>query len=277
MVDLAEKTMTNLEHERDLQYIQDFRLLDDDFMSKCFEDNIECTELVLHIVLNREDLKVQKVNTQYFIKNLQGRSVCLDIYAVDASGKNYNIEIQRADNGAGSRRARYNSSVIDANALIAGDEFSFLPESFVIFITENDVIGDDLPIYHIDRMISETGKYFGDGSHIIYVNAKYESNSPLGTLMHDFICKDPEAMKYPILAERVKYFKKNEEGIATMCKAMEEMRNEAASKAASKATFEANIKNAIRLIKNGKLSIEEISEITELPLDIIKTFSEANN
>lgn len=268
---IMEKTTVNLEHERDLQYIQNFRLLDDDFMSKCFEDNIECTELVLHIVLDREDLKVKKVNTQYFIKNLQGRSIRLDIYAVDASGKNYNIEIQRADKGAGAHRARYNSSVIDANALIAGEECSLLPESYVIFITENDVMGDGLPIYHIDRMISETGKCFGDGSHIIYVNAKHESDTPLGILMHDFSCKDPDNMRYAVLAERVKYFKKNEEGIAAMCKAMEEMRNEAAYKAA----YEVNIKNAIRMMKIGKLTIEEITEITELPIDVVKSLSEA--
>lgn len=54
--------------------------MDDDFMSKCFENNIECMELVLHIVLGRDDLKVEKVETQHFIKNLQGRSIILDIY-----------------------------------------------------------------------------------------------------------------------------------------------------------------------------------------------------
>ena len=38
----------------DLQRIRGFRLMDDDFMSKCFEENIECTELVLQIVLGRD-------------------------------------------------------------------------------------------------------------------------------------------------------------------------------------------------------------------------------
>ena len=45
----------------DLQRLRGFRLMDDDFMSKCFEENIECTELVLQIVLGRDDLKVEKV------------------------------------------------------------------------------------------------------------------------------------------------------------------------------------------------------------------------
>lgn len=43
-----------------LQRIRGFRLLDDDFMTKCFEENIEATELVLRIVLNKTDIKVKK-------------------------------------------------------------------------------------------------------------------------------------------------------------------------------------------------------------------------
>ena len=62
-------------HEEDLQRIRGFRLLDDDFMTKCFDANIECIELVLQIVLNRSDLKVMDVRTQVFVENLLNRSV----------------------------------------------------------------------------------------------------------------------------------------------------------------------------------------------------------
>ena len=50
--------------------IKQYCLMDDDFMSKCFEDNIECTQLVVNIVLNRKDLIIEKVHTQHKIKNL---------------------------------------------------------------------------------------------------------------------------------------------------------------------------------------------------------------
>lgn len=73
--------------------IKDFRLLDDDFMSRVFEDNIECTELLLHIIMNRDDIKVKEVHTQHSIKNLHGRSVRLDIFATDSSDRKYNFEI----------------------------------------------------------------------------------------------------------------------------------------------------------------------------------------
>ena len=75
-----------------LQRIRGFRLLDDDFMTKCFEENIEATELVLRIVLNKPDIKVIKVQTQYNMKNIKGRSLRLDIYATDSENKKYNID-----------------------------------------------------------------------------------------------------------------------------------------------------------------------------------------
>ena len=45
--------------------------------------------------------------------------------------------------------------------------------------------------------------------------------------MHDFSCTNAEDMNYSVLADRVRYFKEDEKGVSTMCKAMEDMRNEA--------------------------------------------------
>lgn len=144
--------------------------------------------------------------------------------AVDADNRIYNIEIQRSDNGAGAKRARYNSSLMDANVTEPGEKYENLCESYVIFITENDIMKTGLPIYHIDRTVKETGELFSDESHIIYVNSQIKDESALGKLMHDFSCTDAKDMKYKILADRVRYFKEDEKGVATMCKAMEEMR-----------------------------------------------------
>ena len=112
-----------------LQKLKAFCLFDDDFMSKVFEDNYECIELILHIIMDKPDLKVQIAQIQYSIKNLEGRSVRLDIHAIDTIGKKYNIEVQREDKGSSPKRARYNSSVIDTKTLPAGAEFEELPET----------------------------------------------------------------------------------------------------------------------------------------------------
>lgn len=90
-----------------LSKIAQFRLFDDDFMSKVFEDDIEATEFLLKIILQRDDLKVIESKGQVTIKNLLGRSVRLDIKAKDTAGKMYNIEVQRADEGAGEKLAYF--------------------------------------------------------------------------------------------------------------------------------------------------------------------------
>lgn len=244
-------------HEEDLQRLKNFRLLDDDFCTKVFED-IECVELLLRIILDKDDLKVTEVHTQHNMKNLQGRSARLDIFAVDSKGAVMNIEVQRNDSGAVPRRARYNSSLIDANITEPGDEYEKLPESFIIFITENDVMKAGLPLYHVNRFTEETGKAFGDDAHIIYVNSQIKDDTALGKLMQDFSCTDPSNMNYKILADRVRYFKE-EEGVLTMCQMLEEMRNETA--------LQTTKEFALRLIIRGKDTLEEISEITNLPIE----------
>ena len=177
-------------HREDLQRIREFRLIDDDFMAAVFEDH-DCAEFLLRIILKRDDLVVREVHGQYSIKNLQGRSVRLDILAVDRNSRAYNIEVQRSDRGASEKRARYNSSLLDANLTDSGEEYDALNETYVIFITENDILRAGLPIYHIDRTVQETGMIFNDQAHIIYVNSQIKDETALGKLMHDFFCTIP--------------------------------------------------------------------------------------
>lgn len=257
---------SNSEREAIINKIKAFRLLDDDFMSKVFEDDIECTEFLLHIIMDKPDLKVQEVHTQYSIKNLLGRSARLDIYAVDNADRKYNIEIQRADKGATEKRARYNSSIIDANSLRTGADFEMLPETYVIFITEHDVIGGNEPIYHIDRIVKETREPFRDGEHIIFVNGAFRDESPIGLLMHDFACTNPVDMHYKILADKTRYFKENEKGVAAMCKIVEDLCNDAKA--------EEKKESAIRLLRQGKLSKLEIAEGLGLDVAVVESIEE---
>ena len=154
---------------------------------------------------------------------------------------------------------------MDANLLDKGRDFDALAETYVIFITEHDVLGMGKPLYHIERYILETGEKFEDGSHILYVNGEYRDDSPIGRLMHDFSCTDPSEMYFNVLADRVRFFKESKEGVAIMCKAMEDMRNQE--------RLERDREIALRMIHAGKYSLEEISSITELPLDEVKSLS----
>ena len=253
-------------HQEDLQRLRGFCLLDDDFLTKCFEGDTASIELVLQIVLEKPDLKVLDVRTQVFVENLLNRSVRFDILATDSTGAKINVEIQRADKGAGRKRARYNSSMMDATLLKKGDDFDNLPETWVVFITENDVIGKGLPLYPVERCFLGTGERFEDGSHILYVNGAYRGDTPIGKLMHDFSCTNAADMYYTTLADRVRFFKESKEGILIMCKVMEDMRKESLQEGIK----EGAINTAKRMLTDGILTLEKIAEYAGLPLEEVK-------
>ncbi len=190
------------------------------------------------------------------------RSVRLDILATNSTGARLNVEVQRSDQGARRKRARYNSSMMDANLLQKGENFDKLPETWVIFITENDVMEKGLPLYPIERCFLGTGERFEDGSHILYVNGAYRGDTPVGKSMHDFSCTDAADMYYGTLAARVRFFKESREGILIMCKAMEDMRNQTLK--------EGMIEVALRMLTVGKYALEEIVTISGLSIDEVK-------
>ena len=251
--------MTEKIRKEYLAAIQDFCLMDDIFFSRCFDGNIVCAQYILRIILDKQDLIVKTAESQYTLENIRGRAVRLDAFAEDSTGKLYNIEVQRKDDGALPQRARYNSSMLDAHSMDKGAEFKTLPETFVIFITENDVLRGGKQIYHIERVIKETAQPFDDGSKIIYVNGKIRGGNLLGDLMHDFFCKDPAAMKHRTLANRVDFVKNNEQEWYVMSDFIERIMAEgrAEGRAEGLAEGQQNLLSAIRnLMANLKLSAE---------------------
>ena len=195
-----------------------------------------------------------------------GRGVRFDVLAEDSEGKLYDCEVQRANEGAAPRRARYNSSMMDSRELAKGAEFSELPETWVIFITENDIYGAGCPLYHVDRIIEELQRPFDDGAHILYVNGANRDDTPLGRLMQDFFCENPNKMNYKELAERADYFKAEAEGVDTMCELMEKF----GEKKLEEGRMESARRTATALIALGKLTLSQIAEATQLPQEEVE-------
>ena len=252
-------------HREDLERLRGFRPIDDTFMRGLFKDNIPLAELVLRIIMGKPDLTLVKCETQADLKRVTGaRSICLDAYATDNTGKKYDIEIQRADNGADPHRARYHSSALDIENLDEKQEYRELPDSYIIFITENDYYKAGEPVYVIQNMNLTLGQPFGDGAHILYVNGKYRGNSDIGRLMHDFNCTRAEDMNFELMAERTRYLKENPKGVSDMCKVMEELRNESYAEGKAEGVTlgktELAKATALKLSKKGD-SVEEIADL----------------
>ena len=247
------------QHQEDLDRLRSFRPMDDTFMRGLFKENLPLAELVLRIITGKPDLILTKCETQADMKRVTGaRSICLDAYATDSAGKKYDIEVQRADNGADPHRARYHSSVMDVENLDEKQDYKELPDTYVIFITENDYYKAGEPVYTIQNMNLTLNRPFNDGAHILYVNGEYRDDSEIGRLMHDFNCTSADEMNFELLAERTRYLKENPKGVSEMCKVMEDLRVESYTEGRE----EQARMMAQKLYRKG-YSIEEIADMVE--------------
>lgn len=212
-------------------------LFDDDLMSRVFDQNIEATELLLRIVLER-NIKVTSVTGQDELKNpkVGGRDIILDVHALDENGEEMDVEVQTNSKGAHVKRARYHSSMVDSRMLKAGQDFQEIKDSYVIFIYKHDKFEKGLPIYHVDRYINELQEPFADGSHIIYVNGNYKGDDEIGRLMKDFHQVDPSKMHYSELARGVSHLK-GTGGQENMCEAVQKYAEEYAKEYSTERTM----------------------------------------
>lgn len=231
--------LSEQKREKYLQRLKLLRPIDDDFMRCMFKDNLPLAQFVLRILTGKPDLIITECQTQKDMKRLGGaRSICLDAYGTDSTGKKYDLEVQREDKGADPHRARFHAGVIDVENLNAGQKFRELPDTYIIFITEKDFYGKGEPVYLIRRMNLTTGEPFGDGEHILYVNGAYRDDSDLGKLMHDFSCADAGSMMLEPMADRTRYLKENAKGVGEMCKVIEELIQEERTEALAEGRME---------------------------------------
>lgn len=229
-------------------------LMDDEIMKLVFQDK-ECTQVVINTVLERSDLKVVAVDTEHKLLNHNHRNVRLDIYAKDSAGSLYNIEIQKDNRGAIPERARLNSSNMDTHALLKGDKAKDIPTTYVIFITQHDVMGGGFPLYNIDRTIKQMNNaLFNDRSHIIYVNGEYKENDTIGRLMQDFQNSVPNTMHNRVLADSLRNLKggNSKMSLGPAVKVLQE-----------RAEARANLATAAKMIKEG-LPVSMIQKYTQV-------------
>ena len=242
--------------------IKNFTLMSDIFMRNVFKKR-ECLEYVLQVIMEKQDLHVIDQIIQKDYKNLQGRSAVMDCVARDSTGKQFDVEIQQDNEGASPKRARYHSGLMDMNTLNPGQDFEELPESYVIFITRDDILGYGLPIYHIDRQIKELNEAFQDEAHIIYVNSRKQNDTELGKLMHDLHCKKADEMHSPILAKRVYELKETQKGVELMCHEMEKIYSEGMESGEKRGELKAKKETALSMAEEG-MNIQKIARLVKV-------------
>ncbi len=252
-------------NEKYLNVLNKLRPIDDTFMRMIFRDH-QCVELLMKIVFG-EQFSLKRFETQEDHKQVISRSVELDIVVYMHEGAVIGIEVEKSKDNASPLRARYHASILDCDLSYPKEKWKEFPEIYVVFICEEDVLKNGKMLDHIQRY-REDGNIFGDKLHIIYLNASMQDETPLGKLMHDMLCNNPDDMYYEVLRKRVSYFKKQEGGKKTMCEALEELITEAKNEGRKEGEDIGE--------KRGKLIGEKRGEIKKLMKLLLKKFPNKN-
>ncbi len=169
--------------------------------------------------------------------------------------------------------------MLDANILNRGEDFDELLETYVIFITERDVLKKGLPIYPINRRIDGTGDIFDDGTHIIYVNGENRDETPLGLLMRDFFSRDANQMNESVLKKRMKRFKDMNKGGVTVSAVMQDIydlaRVEGREAGLEEGRAEVIAEMIINMIKLNQ-PVEFIAKVANMPVEAIIAIGKAH-
>lgn len=250
------------EQQKYVKTIEDMCGLDDEFFAALVQSNPAGALYILRTVMRKPDLIFSKEpDIQKTIKDLNKKSIRLDLYC-ESENRRYDVEIQRKDRGAGAHRARYYSSLMDAMITVPGEEYDSLPDTYVIFITQNDIYKEGKPYYEIERVIKNSGKNFLDGAHILYVNGSYRGNDKFGALAHDLRCKNPHDMHNSPLKDRAIFLKETEEGVRQMCQAIEKIADEKVETR--------NREFAVDMIRDGEKDDAKIARLSHLSQDKVR-------
>ncbi|MGM9540331.1 PD-(D/E)XK nuclease family transposase [Anaerovibrio sp.] len=240
--------------------------IDDALFVKMAEDKAFCEE-ILQVILSDKELVVLQHRPQLVLKNLQGRSCVLDCECILGDGRHVNVEVQRSNADDHQRRMRYNGSLLSVNVANPGDKFCDVPDVIVILIAQFDVFSDGCALYHVDRVVRESGRVVNNGLQEIYVNAVLDDGSDVAGLMKVFTqdsAYDDE--RFPATSKRKRLFKTTEEGIREMCEVIERNREEGRMEGRAEGRIEGALRTLISMVRKNRITKEEAAEEASMSL-----------
>ena len=256
--------------EQRVKRMRSLTLMSDTFRSVALNDIPAC-QYVLRTLTGIESLNVKEVRTQYRVSKTDSRDAILDVLAEDASGKLYNLEIQRLNTVDHARRTRFYGAMIDSSYLEKGTTYADLPEVYIFYLSETDIWQEGHTIYEVEKHFKNTKIPYDDGLHIVYVNAAIDDGSKIAAMMQYFKASDPEDQTQGELSKRVRYLKSEEGGRSEMCEVSEEIFQEGKEEGRE----EEKRATAISLFQMG-MSVEKIAEAVRASVKLVQEWVSGN-
>ena len=250
----------------------------DDLMFCKMAEHKEFCEEILRVILEDDELTVLEAIPQWQGKNLSGRSVVLDAKCLTGDGRQINIEVQKADDDNHLKRSRYNASILTTNIAKTGKKFEFIPDVCIVFISKFDIFDSGLPLYHIDKVVRETGQVIDDGLTEIFVNTVNYDGSKPARLMKLFTDNDAYSNdEFPITSELKSRLKSSEGGSKTMNEILEKLigdeKRESEIRGRKEGILEGRIEGKIEGANEEKLRIAKDMKASGLGFDFISRFT----
>ena len=199
--------------------------------------------------------------------NIASKDIRLDLYVETDAETVLDIEMQTTGRKSEwlPKRTRYYQSMIDVNIVVKGDSYTELKTAFVIFICTFDPFGEGRRIYTFrNRCVEREGLELGDGTTKMFLNTKGtvgevdEDIKKFLAYVDGYAPEDEFTNDIAQEVEKVKLHKETRLEYMTLMMELKQQRREGQE--------EERRNTAIRMIKAGKLSLEEIAEYLALPL-----------
>ncbi|NGM17617.1 Rpn family recombination-promoting nuclease/putative transposase [Eggerthellaceae bacterium zg-893] len=147
------------------------------FLTNCFAfasivgDNEDICRGIIERVLGCKIARLDFVQGEAGVTQVLKRSVRCDVLAQNSHAV-FDVEMQVAVDVSIPRRARYSHSMLDARCLRKSEQFSGLPDAYVIFICLFDPLGLGLPVCTVRKRVDQAPQLdYAAGQVDVIVNA----------------------------------------------------------------------------------------------------------
>ena len=179
------------------------------------------------------------------------------------------MSLNPMDDDDHQRRVRYNGALLTTNLTNPSTKFAEIPDVIVVFISKFDVFKSSRPLYHIDRVIRETGKAVDNGFEEVYVNAEIDDDSDVARLMNVFNTDTAyDDVKFPVTSAYKRRYKTTEEGVREMCEVIERNRAEGRAEGRAIGLIEGKAELITNMLKN-QMKPEQIAKIANMTVEQI--------
>lgn len=265
--------------------------------------NRKAYQNTLSIIMNESDIELDEVKVEQVILNQSGkRAIRLDAWARDTKQRQFNMEMQNdTSHDDIPRRSRFYQGMLDTPILKSGRETRYreLPSTVIIFITQEDIFGENLAEYtFVERCEEVEWLYLDDGTKKVFLNMASKNGRPelvsLLQYMKDTRMDNPEIrirderiVELDNIVQEVKSSEEWEEvrmNLIELGEARGEARGEAIGEVRGEAKGRADFIGLIRKKMQRGLNTADIAELFETDeayvdeiVTLLEKYPEADN